>query len=157
MELIMKFLERSRNRTLLAAVALMTTPVAAGSMAHAATDGSLGATSQGTVNINASVPSRVRLSKLTDVSLLNQDPGSDALANQDVCVWSNTVSSGYSITATGNGAGNAFTLASGSETVPYAVEWAGTSGQTSGTGLTAGVASTGHTVVAWQAQRIPPA
>lgn len=139
-----------QKRAFMAAAILLATPFVGATTAIAATDGSLGATSQGTVDITASVPSRVRLSKLTDVSLLNQDPGSDAVANQNVCVWSNTATSGYSITATGNGAGNAFTLASGTNTVPYSVEWAGVSGQNSGSALATGVASTGYTSVATQ-------
>jgi hypothetical protein len=49
----------------------------------------------------------------------------------------------YSVTATGNGAGGAFTLASGPRTLPYEVRWADAANQTTGTQLTAGVATAG--------------
>jgi len=126
---------------------------AAGTMstqALAASQGTPGATSTGSVNINASVPNRVRISGLTDISLLNQDPTVEAQSAQDVCVWSNTATRGYSITATGSGSGNAFTLAGGGGTVPYSVEWSGSIGQTSGTALTSSSPETGLTSTATQ-------
>lgn len=116
--------------------------------AHAATQGSLGSTSTGSVSISASIPSRVRISGLSDVAFTNVDPSIDASDAQNVCVWSNTVTKGYRITATGSGAANAFTLASGGMTVPYAVEWSGTSGQSSGTALSTGTPLTGLTSTA---------
>lgn len=118
---------------------LLTTP------AIGATNGSLGATSTGSVTINASVPGRVRISGLTDVTFSDADPSAAASNAQSLCVWSNTSTRGYNITATGSGAASAFTLASGSlPVVPYTVAWASTSGQTSGTALTAGTALTGQ-------------
>ncbi|MBO0749787.1 MAG: hypothetical protein J2O44_05080 [Porphyrobacter sp.] len=111
----------------------------------AATQGSLGATSTGTVSISASVPNRARITGLTDVTFANQDPNTAASSAQDVCVWSNTATKGYTIKATGSGASSAFTLSNGTTTVPYSVEWAATSGQTSGTALTAGTASSSLT------------
>lgn len=117
--------------------------------ALAATDGSLGTTSTGSVTINASVPGRVRISGLTDVTFSNVDPSIAATDAQSICVWSNTSTRGYSITATGSGAASAFTLSSGAlPVVPYTVEWAPTSGQTSGTSLAAGTALTGQTSTA---------
>lgn len=119
------------------------------SPAFASTQGSLGTTSTGSVVINASVPGRVRISGLSDVTFTNVDPTVAASDAQSVCVWSNTATRGYSITATGSGAASAFTLSSGAlPTVPYTVEWAPTSGQTSGTGLSAGAALTGQTSTA---------
>lgn len=110
--------------------------------AAAATDGTFGATSTGTVGINASVPGRVRISKLTDIDLTNLDPTVAASRAQNVCVWSNAASRRYSITASGSGSGNAFTLdaAGAPAAVPYSVQWSATSGQTSGTSLSAGTA-----------------
>jgi hypothetical protein len=121
----------------------------AGEAFAAPTQGSLGATSTGIITITASVPNRARITGLTDVSFLNQDPTIAASSAQDVCVWSNTATKGYTITATGNGGGGtAFTLSNGTTTVPYSVEWAASSGQTSGTALTAGTASAGLTSTA---------
>lgn len=109
--------------------------------AHAATQGSLGATSTGTVAISASVPARARLSGLADVAFTSVDPSSAASNAQSVCAWSNTATKSYTVTATGSGASNAFTLANGALTVPYSVQWAGSASQTSGSALTAGTAS----------------
>jgi hypothetical protein len=116
--------------------------------AQAASDGTLGATSQGTVGLSASVPSRVQISKLTDVAFTNQDPGTAASNAQSVCVFSNTATKGYNIKATGSGASSAFTIANGALTAGYTVEWAQTTGQTSGTALTTNVALTGQTSLA---------
>lgn len=126
-------------RTAAFATAMLLT--AQGSSAVAATQGTLGATSEGSVLISASVPSRARITGLTDVSLLNQDPATAALSAQDVCVWSNTATRGYTITASGSGTGNAFTLSDGTNTTPYSVQWSASAGQTSGTVLNAGTAS----------------
>lgn len=112
--------------------------------AFASTQGSLGSTSTGSIGIQVSVPSRVRISGLTDVSFLNADPTVTASSAQNVCVWSNTSTRGYNITALGSGTGNAFTLGgTGLSAVPYNVAWSSSSGQSSGNALTAGTAATG--------------
>lgn len=117
--------------------------------AAASTQGSFGATSTGSLTINASVPGRVRISGLSDVTFTNADPSVNATDAQNVCVWSNTSTRGYNITATGSGTAGAFTLASGAlPVVPYTVQWASSSGQTSGTSLTAATALTGQTSTA---------
>lgn len=142
-----KIIGRSR---ILSAAFVLAFSLATAPSAFAATQGTQGSTSTGSVNINASVPSRVRISGLTDVNLLNQDPTIDAVSSQDVCVWSNTATRGYSITATGSGSGSAFTLAGSSSSVPYSVEWADSTAQTTGTSLTTGAAVTGFTSSATQ-------
>lgn len=117
--------------------------------AVASTQGTFGATSTGTVSINASVPGRVRISGLSDVTFANADPSVAASNAQSICVWSNTSTRGYTITASGSGAGSAFTLSNGANpTVPYTVEWADTSAQAAGTALTAAAALTGQTSAA---------
>lgn len=117
--------------------------------ATASTQGSFGATSTGTLTINASVPGRVRISGLSDVTFSNVDPSTNASIAQNVCVWSNTSTRGYNITATGSGTAGAFTLVSGAlPVVPYTVEWAQSSGQTSGTGLVAATPLTAQTSTA---------
>lgn len=114
-----------------------------------ATQGSLGATSTGTVTITLTVPNRAQITGLTDVTFSNQNPAAAASNAQNICVFSNTATKGYSVTASGDGAANAFTLASGVLTpIPYTVQFAGTSGQTSGTALTSGAAATGFTSTA---------
>ncbi|MEO5774852.1 MAG: hypothetical protein ABIQ32_12145 [Sphingomicrobium sp.] len=117
--------------------------------AQAATQGTAGATSTGTVTINASVASRVQITGLSDVTFTGVDPSTAASNAQNVCVWSNTSTKGYNIKATGSGASSAFTLSSAAlPVVPYSVEWAGSSAQSSGTALTAGTALTGLTSTA---------
>lgn len=122
-----------------AACAAVLSPV----VASAATQGNLGTTSTGSVAISASVPNRIQLTGLSDVSFANQDPTIAAAKAQNVCIWSNTSTKGYNVTATGSGTGSAFTLANGALTVPYSVEWGAASGQTSGSALTSGTALTG--------------
>jgi hypothetical protein len=124
--------------------ALCVAGLLASSAAEAATQGSLGATSTGSISIGASVPNRVQISGLSDVSFANQDPATAALSAQSICVWSNTSTKGYNVTASGSGTANAFTLANGALTAPYTVEWAQTSGQSSGTALATGTALTGQ-------------
>lgn len=116
--------------------------------AFAASQGNLGATSTGTVGISASVPNRARITGLADVAFTNQDPATAASNAQNVCIWSNTATKAYTITASGSGSASAFTLSNGSGTVPYTVEWAATTGQTSGTSLTTGTASASLTTTA---------
>ena len=120
------------------------------STAQAATQGTLGATSTGSVTITASVPNRARITGLSDVAFTSQDPNTAALNAQNVCVWSNTATKGYTVTATGNGTANAFTLVNSTLTVPYSVQWNAASGQTSGTALTTGTASAGLVSTATQ-------
>lgn len=127
-----------KNIALLGATAAA---LCSGVSANAATQGTLAATSTGTVAISASVPNRARITGLADVAFTNQDPNTAAISSQNICVWSNTATKGYTIKASGSGAASAFTLANGSLTVPYTVEWAASTGQTAGTALVAGTAS----------------
>lgn len=128
--------------TAFAACALIATPAAASNQ------GSLGATSTGNVTITATVANRAQITGLSDITFSNVDPGTTATSSQSNCVWSNTATKGYSITATGSGTSGAFTLANGSLTVPYSVQWNASAGQSSGTALTAGTASGGLTTTA---------
>lgn len=116
--------------------------------ATAPTQGTLGSTSTGVVNISASVASKVQISNLQDVTFTTIDPATAASNAQNVCVFSNTATKGYNIKATGSGALGVFTLANSALTVPYSVEWANTTAQASGTALTAATTLTGQTSVA---------
>jgi hypothetical protein len=110
----------------------------------AATQGTQGATSTGSIDLTITIPTRTRISALNDI-LLGAWSGSGALSGGDanICIWSTT--GGYSVTARGSGGGNAFTLTNGAQTVAYTVQWAQTGGASSGTALTTGVALTGRT------------
>jgi hypothetical protein len=122
---------------------------ALGGTAEAATQGNLGATSTGTVVINASVPQQVRISGLADVNFVNADPTVDAANAQNVCVWSNNANRRYNITASGSGTAGAFTIGSGAlPAIPYSVQWDDVSGATTGTALATGAALGAQTSVA---------
>lgn len=122
--------------------------IASASPAAAATQGTLGATSTGSLTITVSVANRAQITGLTDVAFTNIDPSTAATTAQNNCVWSNTATKGYSITATGSGTSGAFTLANGALSVPYSVQWSASSGQSSGTALSAGTALAGLTSTA---------
>ena len=66
----------------------------------------------------------------------------DLQVSQNICVYSTGTSARYHVTASGSGTGSAFTVASGSQTMAYEVQWSSSSGQTSGTPLASGVALT---------------
>lgn len=119
----------------LAATAILASP------AHAAGQGSIGATSTGSVAITATVPNRALITSLTDVTFTNADPSVAATSSQGPCVWSNTSTRNYTITASGSGTAGAFTIASGAATIPYSVGWANSANASSLTALTAGSAS----------------
>lgn len=116
--------------------------------AFAATQGTVGSTSTGSVSISATIPGRVQISGLTDVVFGTVDPTVAASRAEDVCVWSNSSGKGYTVSASGDGSSNAFTLSDGTNTLPYSVEWAGSSGQSSGTALVSGTALGGLTSTA---------
>lgn len=116
--------------------------------ASAATQGTAGTTSTGTVTVSASVAARVDITGLSDVSFADADLGpvintaGQATKAQNVCVWSNNADKSYYITASGSGAASAFTLANAANpVVPYEVYWNATSGQVTGTQLTTGTKS----------------
>lgn len=92
--------------------------------AMAATQGTVGATSTGSVDISVSKPARVRISDLNDLTLASWVTGDgDVKLTDDVCVYSTKPSGGYTIKASGSGADNAFTLANGNNTLAYSVTW----------------------------------
>ena len=116
--------------------------------AQAASQGTPGTTSTGSVTINASILSRVAISNLSDLTFADADlgpaisGGTTAQKTENVCVWSNNADRSYFITASGSGAASAFTLANSTNPViPYSVSWAQSTGQTTGSALTAATKS----------------
>jgi hypothetical protein len=85
----------------------------------------------------------VKISGLSDVAFVAVSPDVAATAAQNVCVWSNTATKGYSVTATGSGAGDAFELSGPTNPAPYAVAWIDAAGQSAGVLLIAGAALSG--------------
>lgn len=81
---------------------------------------------------------RSRIQGLTDVAFGSlASTALDSRASQSICVYSNSATGGYALTASGGGAGGAFLLASGGATLAFEVEWAQAPGQTGGTALAA--------------------
>lgn len=86
-----------------------------------------------------------RLTKLSDVAFgALTSTTNDVSIAQNTCVYVQTLSNKYNIRATGSGAGGAFTLAGVGAPLPYEVQWAASSGQTTGTSLSPGVPLTGQ-------------
>ena len=88
-----------------------------------------------------------RITGLTDVNFGIINSALDQSSSQSVCIYSvngnGNQEVGYSVQATGDGVGGAFSLASGSQILPYEVRWADAANQTSGTQLTAGTLVSG--------------
>ena len=106
--------------------ALATCAIAAPAMAS--TQGTPGPTSTGTVTINASITPEVNISNLDDFTFdattlaTALNTGRPAALRDDICLWSNNPDRSLFITATGDGAGGAFTLTDGTRTLPYSVQ-----------------------------------
>ena len=122
------------------------------SSSHAAIQGTEGPTSTGSVVVNASLLSRVRISNLTDLTFSDADLGpligsaNTSRKSENVCAWSNIPNRDYFITATGSGPASAFALHNvAGPDIPYSVSWAQTTDATIGTALTAGTKSTQFT------------
>jgi hypothetical protein len=92
---------------------------------------------------------KVRVSKLIDVAFGSiPNLGADSSQSQSICLYSDTDTSGYNITATGAGPGGAFQLTSGPSALAYEVQWNSSSGQSSGIQLSPNVPVTGQTSTA---------
>ena len=94
---------------------------------------------------------KVRITSLGDVafgSIVNT--AVDAVGNQSVCLFADTNTNGYNITAIGTGPGGAFQLVSGADAMDYDVQWSSTSGQSSGSQLSPNVPLTGQVSSATQ-------
>lgn len=88
---------------------------------------------------------KVRITNLSDVAFGTiANLASDSVRSESVCLYADTATNGYNVRASGSGAGGAFTLASGSASLPFEVQWSSSSGQSSGTQLTANVALSGQ-------------
>ena len=90
----------------------------------------------------------VQIFGLSDVSFGTlSSVSADVTSSQSVCAYAGLLGGRYSITASGSGSNGAFTLTNGSALLPYEVQWAGTSGQATGTALTANAALSGQTTL----------
>jgi len=95
----------------------------------AATQGTPGPTSTGTVTINATITPEVTINRLDDITfdatylLRALNLGGSASTIEQHCVWSNNPDRSFFITASGDGAGNDFTLNDGTRTLQYRVTY----------------------------------
>ena len=88
---------------------------------------------------------KVRITSLSDVAFGTiANLAVDGVRSQDLCLFADTVTNGYNITATGTGPGGAFQLSAGLASMAYEVQWSSTSGQSAGTQLSPNVPLTGQ-------------
>ena len=123
---------RTNPSALLKQLALGGTLAVASTSAFAANQGALSSTSTGDLDITLTVNDVVQISNLADITL--NFTGGDVTGNSPACVFRNG-GGDYDITATGSGAGGAFTIANGADTIAYSVDYNSTE-LTSGTTLT---------------------
>jgi len=96
----------------------------------AATQGTLGVSSQGDATLSMDIPQLVRISGIQDINFGNFSGGADLSQDVDVCVYTNLDGGEYRVRASGSGVDNAFDLerdGTGQE-VPYVVYWSDTIG-----------------------------
>jgi len=104
-----------------------------------------------TVSPTLAASNRVRITKLTDPAFGSiANLGVNATRTQNLCLYSDTNTGGYNITAVGTGPGGAFHLTSGGNPLAFVVQWNSSSGQSSGTQLTPNIPLTGLTSSATQ-------
>lgn len=96
-----------------------------GNAVFAATQGTKGGTSTGSVDITAKIGSQVRISGLSDVDFSAAKADQDFTNTQSVCAWSNADDGGYSITAKADTSkdGKSFVLKDGDKNLIYSVGW----------------------------------
>ena len=91
------------------------------SPAFAATDGTLGSTSSGELNVSLVLTDIVIISGLSDFLNLTYSPGSAVTASDTHCVYTNATSGTFEVNAYSDneGAGGIFRLVSGANTIAY--------------------------------------
>lgn len=99
-----------------------------------------------TVTLTVNIPTVARISQLNDIALGTWSGVGDMVGSDSLCIYRNAAGL-YSITAGGNGAAGAFTLANGAATLPYTVTW---NDGTGAAALTTGVTLANRTNV-WTA------
>tara|TARA_R110000868_G_scaffold189695_2_gene433052 strand:+ start:100266 stop:100817 length:552 start_codon:yes stop_codon:yes gene_type:complete len=105
----------------------------------AATQGLLNPTSTGSFDVSVTIPDRVRITGMQDISFGTYVSG-DFDDDYPVCVYSNTPTAQYGVTASGDGASSAFTITNGTDAIAYRVRWNSVAGTTVGeSALTANV------------------
>lgn len=106
------------------AAALACNTALAPSASMAATQGTQGTTSTGTMVISVTKPVRASIRGMSDLTAGNWVLGQgDRVLTTNVCVYSTRPTGGYTVRARGSGASFAYRLANGSNFVTYTVRW----------------------------------
>lgn len=98
------------------------------SSAFAATDGTLGSTSQGDLDISLSIANLIQISNFSDLALGAYSGTGDLEGNDDLCVYRNNAGGQYTITATASE--GSFKVVAGAEEIPYAAYFNDVTGTT---------------------------
>ena len=87
----------------------------------------------------ASAADKVQISALSDLSFgIVTNFAADSVRSESLCIYAkNPPLDQYRITASGSGPGGSFELSSGSDNLPYEVQWSAVAGQLAGVQLVA--------------------
>jgi hypothetical protein len=103
--------------------------------AAAATQGEPAARSTGSVSISATVAGRTLVSGVQDLALAETGSTGDLAGSETLCIWTNTATRQYAVTAAGSGPQGAFALADAAGgQLAYSAQWGIGSGTMAGTG-----------------------
>jgi hypothetical protein len=106
------------------------------SLAFAASQGSVGTTSTGSIDISLTIPKLVRIFGLNDIALGSYTGTGTMTGNDTFCVHSNVTSGTYKVKATSaNGTGTDFRVKSGSNYIVYDVTFDDDTTEAGSTGL----------------------
>lgn len=93
----------------------------------AASNGNVGATSQGSLVLSINIPEQIKISHISDIIFSTSDfiSGESVITKAEpVCIYKNSsTSQTYAVTAIGSGNGGAFYLTNGMQTLPYSIRW----------------------------------
>src|SRR5690606_17204771 len=102
-------------------IALLSLGIQSPTPSFAATDGTVGINSEGSTDLNLSIPNLVKITGIADLNFGLYSPPGDAEVDDDVCVYTNAPSGNYQVTAHGNGTDDAFTISNGTHVIAYSV------------------------------------
>ena len=94
--------------------------VAIATSTHAVSQGALGFTSTGSVDISLNVADEVQTNNLEDIDL-GDFSGADLTGSTPACIFRNGGNTGFELTASGSGTAGAYVLTDTSNTVAYSV------------------------------------
>ena len=116
-------------------------------MANAATDGTLGPTSNESLNITITIPARVQISKLRDLQPPTFTGSGTRSDGADLCIYTNSTAGRYRVTALGSGSGGAFKIKNQTtlEELDYALNWNDQNGASGGAPISSGTPLTNQT------------